>query len=99
MAFYQTKAFGAEEHAVTYFAEVVDIREVRRWQLFPDEPNDRKGNKRYYQIFVRSVQRLLRPIYSRRYRRIVFIPTTWNKFVRAVEINDLYDESSLEERL
>lgn len=29
----------------------------------------------------------------------MFIPTTWEKFVNAVEINDLYDESSLEDQL
>lgn len=99
LAFYQTMAFGAEKHAINYFGEVVDIREVRRWQLFPDEPHDEKSNRRYYQIFVKSIQQLPKPIYSRRYRRIVFIPTTWQKFIKAVEINDLFDESSLEDRL
>jgi very-short-patch-repair endonuclease len=29
----------------------------------------------------------------------VFIPTTWQKFIKAIEINDLYDESPLEDRL
>ena len=45
------------------------------------------------------LQRLPKPIISRRWRRVVFIPTTWQKFVNAVEINDLYDESPLEDRL
>ena len=45
------------------------------------------------------LQRIQRPILSRRWRRIVFIPTTWQKFTAAEEINDLYDESPLEERL
>lgn len=99
LAFYQTLAFGAEKHAINYFAEVLDFREVRRWQLFPDEPHDEKGNRRYYQIFVKSIQSLPKPIYSRRYRRIIFIPTTREKFVNASEINDLFDESSLEDKL
>jgi very-short-patch-repair endonuclease len=99
LAFYQTIAFGAEKHAVNYFAEVLDIQEVHRWQLFPDEPHDEKSNRRYYQVFVKSVQQLPEPIYSRRYRRIIFIPTTWEKFINATEINDLYDESSLEDKL
>lgn len=99
LAFYQTLAFGAEKHAINYFAEVLDFREVRRWQLFPDEPHDEKGNGRYYQIFVKSIQSLPKPIYSRRYRRIIFIPTTREKFVNASEINDLFDESSLEDKL
>jgi very-short-patch-repair endonuclease len=39
------------------------------------------------------------PIYSRRFRRIIFIPTTLEKFSNASEINDLYDESLLEDKL
>lgn len=99
LAFYQTMAFGTEKHAINYFAEVLDIREVCRWQLFPDEPHDEKSNRRYYQVFVKSIQTLPKPIYSRRYRRIIFIPTTWEKFITASEINDLSDESSLENKL
>lgn len=99
LAFYQTKAFGAEKHAINYFAEALAIREVRRWQLFPNEPHDEKGSRRYYQIIVKPLQELPKPIYSRRYRRIVFIPTTWERFTQASEINDLFDASSLEDRL
>jgi very-short-patch-repair endonuclease len=99
LAFYQTKVFGAEKHAVNYFAEVLDIRQVYRWQLFPDEPRDDKSTRRYYQVFVKSVQPLPKPIYSRRFRRIVLIPTTREKFSKATEINDLFDDSSLEDML
>jgi very-short-patch-repair endonuclease len=42
---------------------------------------------------------LPKPILSRRWRRIVFIQTTRQKFTSALEINDLYDESPLEDRL
>ena len=49
--------------------------------------------------FQSPLQRLPQPIFSRRRRLIVFIPTTWRKFVNAAEINDLYDESPLEDRL
>ena len=48
---------------------------------------------------LEPLRRLPQPIFSRRWRRIVFIPTTWAKFSAAVEINDLYDESPLEDRL
>jgi very-short-patch-repair endonuclease len=99
LAFYQTMAFGEEKHAVNYFAEVLEIREARRWELIPEQPHDEQGGRRYYQMFVKSVQKLPQPIYSRRFRRIVFIPTTWEKFNGATEINDLYDESSLEDKM
>lgn len=67
--------------------------------MFPDEPHDSKSDRRYYQVFVKSVQLLPMPIYSRRFRRIIFIPTTLEKFSNASEINDLYDESLLEDKL
>jgi len=99
LAFYQTKVFGSEAFAVNYYARVLDVRQVYRWQLFPDQPRDEKGRRRYYQLILEPLRRLPRPIFSRRQRRIVFIPTTWDKFSSAVEINDLYDESPLEDRL
>jgi len=99
LAFYQTKVFGSEAFAVNYYTRVLNVRQVYRWQLFPDQPHDEKGRRRYYQLILEPLQRLSRPILSRRWRRIVFIPTTWQKFSSAVEINDLYDESPLEDRL
>ena len=99
LAFYQTKVFGGEAYAVHYYGRVVEIHQVYRWQLFPDEPRDEKGMHRYYQIFLESLVQLPQPIRSRRRRRIVFIPTTLEKFVRAAEINDLYDDSPLEDLL
>ena len=56
-------------------------------------------NWQYYQVVIGPLQRLPEPIVSLRWRRIVFIPTTWEKFVTAMEINDLYDDSPLEDRL
>lgn len=99
IAFYQTKVFKDEAYSVRYYAEVRDIRSVRRCDLFPDElPNKKTGNI-YYQIFLGPLQTLPKPIFSRRQRRITFIRSTWEKFKNAVEINDLYDESPLENRL
>ncbi len=99
LAFYQTKVFGPKAHAVRYYARVLDIRQVFRWELFPDEPHDDKSSKRYFQLILTPLQELPQPIFSWRWRRIVFIPTTWIKFISAAEINDLYDDSPLEDRL
>ena len=99
LAFYQTKIFGDEAFAVHYYGRVRTIRVVRRRELFPHEPQNPKSDRRYYQVHLHSLERLEHPILSRRLRRIVFIPTTWPKFANAVEINDLWDESPLEDRL
>ena len=100
LAFYQTKVFDAEAYAVNYYAQVRGIRVVSRMDLFPNTPrDDPKVNRRYYQLLLEDLQPLPTPIISRRLRRIVFIPTTFDKFKSAAEINDLWDESPLEDRL
>ncbi|MBL7202417.1 MAG: DUF559 domain-containing protein [Anaerolineae bacterium] len=99
LAFYQTKVFGPEAYAVNYYGRVSKTRVVRRPELFPNELPTEKSDRQYYQLCLHSLEQLPEPIYSRRLRRIVFIPTTWPKFARAAEINDLYDESPLEDRL
>ncbi|MEM7534857.1 MAG: DUF559 domain-containing protein [Chloroflexota bacterium] len=99
LAFYQTKAFGQQAHGIYYYARVLAIHKAYRWQLFPEQPMDSRSNRLYYQIILEPLRQLPQPILSRRLRRIVFIPTTWEKFINAVEINDLYNESPLEDRL
>ena len=99
IAFYQTKALAPLAHGVYFYAPVMEIRRVFRRQLFPDEPEDEQSSRVYFQIRFEPLRKLPQPILSRRLRRIVFIPTTTEKFFSAVEINDLYNESPLEDRL
>ncbi len=99
VAFYHTKVFEKDAYSIVYYAQVIDIRRVYRWQLLPHESHHEKAEHLYYQVMLEPLKRLAQPIFSRRWRRIVFIPTTWDKLMHAVEINDLYDESPLEDRL
>jgi len=99
LAFYQTKVFGQEAFSIRYYARVIDIQQKYRWQLFPEQPHDERGKRQYHQLFLDPIQRLPQPIVSHRRRRIAFISTTWQKFVSAAELNDLYDDSPLEDRL
>lgn len=99
LAFYQPKAFGGDAYRVRYIARVLEVRKALRWELFPSEPINDQTNKRYYQLILAPLMELAEPIPSLRFRRIVFIPTTWTKLVTAEEINDLYDESPLEDEL
>lgn len=99
LAFYQTKIFGTQAYSLRYFGRVVEIRRRNRQDLFPDEPSDEKSFREYYQVLLDGLRELPRPIPSKRLRRITFIPTTWQKLVSAVEVNDLFDESPLEDEL
>lgn len=99
LAFYHTKVFGPEAYSIRHYARVIDAPQVRRRELFPGEPEGDKSDRLYYQVRFTPLQTLPLPILSRRRRRIVFIPTTWQKFIAAAEINDLYDDSPLEDHL
>lgn len=99
VAFYQTQVFGKEAHAVNYFAEVERVQVVKRRDLFPSQPENSKSDLPYFKLSLKPLQRLEKPIISRRLRRIVFIPTTNERFNIAEEINDLFHGSFLEERL
>lgn len=99
LAFYQPQLFGTEAYAVRYFARIEKIFQVSRWQLFPDEPKHFKTNRRYYKLELSPLSLLPQPIPCLRRRQINFIPTIWNKLMEAEEINDLYDDSPLEDLL
>lgn len=99
IAFYQTKVFEEEAYSIRYYSEVAGIRQANRRDLFPTEPPNCKQCKIYYQLTLKPLQVLKKPIFSRRRRRIIFISSTMEKFIKASEINDLYDDSPLEEHL
>lgn len=98
LAFYQTKVFGSEAYAVHYYACVLQICKVGRYELFPDEPQSDKSQKIYYKLELSPLQELPQPIVSHRKRRITFISTTLVKLTTAITIHDLYDNNVLENK-
>lgn len=99
MAFYQPKLFGDDAYQIKYYGNVKDIRRVKRFDLFPNEISSIKAEQEYFQIFFDELLERPTPIISVRPRRIVFIPTTRVKFDDASIINDLFDDSPLEDKL
>ncbi|MGQ9627445.1 MAG: hypothetical protein ACUVV0_11145, partial [Anaerolineae bacterium] len=99
LAFYQTAAFGGEKWAVNYYALTTFWEVVKRRELFPDEPNHPRAEHEYYKVHLSPLQRLPRPIPSRRWRRITFIVTFWERLFQAEEINDLIHGTIWEEKL
>ena len=97
IAFYHTKVFNEEKYSVQYFSKVEKIIKIKRKYLFPNEPINPKSSKEYFQICFQELHKLGVPIVSKRVRRLLFIPTTYDKFMKAKEINHLFNESPLEE--
>lgn len=99
IAFYYTNAVKDFPQMIIHYAKVKNISEASRQELFPVDKQPHKSSKRYYKISFDRVEALPKPILSRRWRRIVFINTTFKKFKDAIEVNDLFDGSNLEDRL
>ncbi len=100
LAFYLSGAFPPEERwQVIWYASVRGYRIATRRELIPTEPGHPRADHRYYQVLLGALERLPRPVPSRRLRRITFIPTTLARLLHAEEINDLWIKSSAQERL
>lgn len=99
IAFYLTKPFASDAHTIRHYAPVNYVTTATRAELFPTEEPNVKSDRVYYRLHLGALQSLPQPLVSRRKRRITFIPTTWTKFIGATDINDLYDDSPLEDAL
>ena len=100
LGFYFPKVFSEEmRYKVNFYAKVKKVDIVKRIELFPEERKHIKANKDYFQFHLGEIKELSKPIPSLRWRRIVHIPTSCEKLFSAVEINDLYDTSPLEEKM
>ncbi|MEW5938104.1 MAG: DUF559 domain-containing protein [Chloroflexota bacterium] len=99
LAFYQPRAFGDDAFKIRFFGLVKNIDVISRKEIFPNEIESDKSYKKYYRLWLENLQEREQPIPSRLPRRTVFIPTTWNKFILAEQLNDLFDDSPLEDLL
>lgn len=99
IAFYQPQHFKEDAYKVRYFGEVDNIDVLKRKDLFPNEILSERSEHNYYRIRIKHLEELDEPIKSLRWRRIVFITTTLEKFFLSKEINDLYDDSILEDMM
>jgi very-short-patch-repair endonuclease len=97
IGFFQGVQWG-QKCGINYYAPVERIQRASRRELFPNEIPSRT-DRLYNQVFLGPLRKLESPLLCRRPRVIVFIATTWQKFATAHEINDLYDDSPLEDQL
>jgi hypothetical protein len=92
VAFYFTAPFGQQKWAVHYYARRLGHELLTRAQLLPDEADHPRADQFYYKLQLGPLQEREPPIVSRRWRRVSFIHTTWDRFEAAEEINDLFSE-------
>ncbi|MCY3779509.1 MAG: hypothetical protein OXG78_04290 [Chloroflexi bacterium] len=83
--------FGARSGTIAYFARITGLELARRRDLLPNE--DRRADEIYYKVQFRELIQRDPPIANLPARSISFIRTTWDRFIGAETISDLYSSA------
>jgi hypothetical protein len=100
LALYQTSTIqSGVPGTIELWGEIEDVQQLSRRQIVPDEPNHPAADEQYHLIRLRAVERLEKPVASRRPRRITFIRTSGERLFHAADVNDLIIGSAIEEKV
>ncbi len=99
LAFYQTAKFGDDKWAINFVAPVLGHELTTRAELLRTQPDHPRADEQYYKIQIGPLERLPRPIPSRKWRRLTFLYTTGEHLLAAEELNDLIVQSAERELL
>lgn len=91
--FLSGKVFKEQSGGIHYFAHRAGLELAYRRDLLPDEPNHPRANQAYYKIQLDELVEKVPPVLNPSRRPISFIYTTWDRFVHAQEIKDLYSQA------
>ena len=89
-----SKRFG--ESGIYYYAHRHGLELVYRKDLLPNETSKKalaRADDTYYKVQFRQVQGKVPPITNPSKRRFAFIHTTWDRFINATKISDLYSKN------
>lgn len=93
IAFFFSRAFGNQNGGIHYFARATGIELATRAQLLPDEAEHKRALQRYHVIKFGALRAKAPPILNNDGRRFAFIYTTWDRFIHAKTLSDLYSEA------
>lgn len=88
--FLSGRTFREQSGGIHYYAARKGLELLRRRDLLPDEPDHKNADRVYYKVQLEPLQSRVPPIFNPTRRAISFIYTTWDRFVHAGEIGDLY---------
>ena len=94
LAFYFTKTFQDDKWAIHYYAPIQGHELAARRDLIPSEPDHPRAGNWYYALQLGPLEHKLPPIVAHRWRRVTFIVTSGDRFMNALEINDLFEQES-----
>ncbi|HLY28584.1 MAG TPA: hypothetical protein VKQ72_19715, partial [Aggregatilineales bacterium] len=93
VAFYFSRAFTERNGGIHFYARRTGHELVRRSDLLPGESQHRRANDLYFKLQLDELHEKVPPILNPTARPIAFIYTTWDRFISAREIADLYSRA------
>lgn len=95
LAFYLsgTAARAHGSSGIGLYAQRSGIELCYRRDLLPHEADHPNANEAYYRVAVTALKHRVPPILNPTRRSISFILTTWDRFIRAEQIADLYSKA------
>jgi hypothetical protein len=93
-AFYLGRRFGKARYSIRHYARRRGYELVRRRDLLPHQPHHPRADNLYYKVQFGPLEVLPQPIVSRRWRRLLFAHTTWDRLMAAREIGDLFSRDA-----
>ena len=89
--FLSGKTFRDVSGSVAFFARITGLEMARRQDLLPNE--DKRADDVYYKVQFRELLPKDPPIKNLPARSVSFIRTTWDRFLSAETIADLYSNA------
>lgn len=93
VAFFLSRAFGERNGGIHYFAPVKGYELAYRRDLLPRESPHPRDDDVYFRLALGDLEEKQPPVINTTRRTIAFIFTTWDRFVKAERITDLYSQS------
>ncbi len=91
--FLSGKVFGEQSGTIPYYARRRGVELAHRHELIPTQPGHKRANNVYYKVGLEPLQAKQPPITNPTRRTVAFIHTTWDRFVGAAVISDLYSQA------
>jgi len=93
IAFFLSRAFKERNGSICYYAERRGLELAYRHDLLPKEANHARADEVYYKVQLGELLEKDPPVLNPTRRSISFIYTTWDRFVTARQISDLYSQA------
>jgi hypothetical protein len=91
--FLSGKVFKEQSGGIHYYAPVKGLELAYRRDLLPDEAKHARADEVYYRVALGDLEVKSPPVVNTNKRVIHFIRTTWDRFVHARHIADLYSNA------